>query len=144
MFILQLIPDIHRGFAMPVFQQWCSVFMVGSEERNAGIFRWWIKHCGTGADVKHGCEQLLSNSCPYLNFKLTWLWQQLSHSGVDNTCETFFLYKKPQPNPRFICKREGRKRKTHYFLSYFILFSLCIHSLCCSCVGDIIPSAAMC
>lgn len=28
--------------------------------------------------------------CPYLNFKLTWLWQQLSCSVV-NTCETFLL-----------------------------------------------------
>lgn len=72
--------------------------MVGSEERDAGIFHWWIKLCRTGAGVKCGCEQLLSNTCPYLNFKPTWLWQQLSWDGVD-TCETSFLYKTPPTKP---------------------------------------------
>lgn len=29
---------------------------------------------------------------PFLNFKLTWLWQQQSYNMV-NTCAAFFLYK---------------------------------------------------
>jgi len=43
--------------------------------------------------------------CPYLNFKLAWLWQ-LPRCNTVSICETFFLYKHPLPqkNPDLFVK----------------------------------------
>lgn len=100
MFILQLIPDICSRFEMPVFQQCCSVCLMSGLGKETPL-------CFTDGLSTAKLELVLitiANSfCqrvwPYLNFKLTWLWQQQSCSVV-NTCAAFFLYKIKPTKPQ--------------------------------------------
>lgn len=142
MFILQLIPDIHGRFEMPVFQQCCSVCLMSRlEQETPSRFTDGLSTAKLELVLITVANSFCQRVWPYLNFKLTWLWQQQSYNMV-NTRATFFL-NKIKPNPRFICKREEKHRDSLLPFIFHFVFSLYVHSLCL-CVGEVNPLAAIC